>query len=206
MRKVTKQPKSSAKAYSRLYSIWSGMRQRCTNPNAANYNNYGARGIKVCERWNKFDNFYADMGEPPSEAHTLDRKDVYGDYYPENCQWSDMETQFNNRRNSVRITAFGETKTLAQWVRSTGLSRDMIKHRIFEMGLTPEEAMTMKQGSWVQRPVLQYTLQREFVQRYESLADMERVTGWSKKAVHLCLVGKNKSSCGFYWEYEEPTQ
>ena len=202
MRPVTKEPKSSAKSYSRPYNIWSSMRQRCSNPNAANYFRYGAKGITVCERWKKFDNFISDMGEPPTGRHTLDRIDPHGDYTPENCRWADLETQFNNKRNNVHITAFGKTQTIAQWVRETGLSRDMIKHRIFEMKLSPEEALKMPQGSWVQKPVLQYTLQKEFVARYKSLADMEKVTGLSRKAVHMCLVGKNKSSCGFYWEYE----
>jgi len=206
MRLVTKEPKSSAKAYSRTYGIWSGMRQRCSNPNATNYFRYGAKGIKVCEAWSKYDQFILDMGEPPTPRHTLDRIDPNGDYTPENCRWADMETQFNNKRNNVNITAFGKTQTLAQWVRETGLSRDMIKHRIFEMNLTPEEALNMQKGSWVQKPVLQYDLQGNFVQRYESLAATEKATGLSKKAIHLCLVGKNKSSCGFYWEYENQNQ
>ena len=182
------------------------MRQRCSNPNAANYFRYGAKGITVCESWSKFDQFISDMGQPPSNKHTLDRIDPNGNYTPENCRWADMETQFNNKRNNVHITAFWKTQTIAQWVRETGMSRDMIKHRIFEMNLPPEEALLMQKGSWVQKPVLQYDLQGNFVQRYESLAAMEKVTGLSKKAVNQCLVGKSKSSCGFYWEYEELIQ
>ena len=206
MRHPTKEPKNSSKSYSRAYNIWAQMRQRCSNPNAANYFRYGAKGITVCETWSKFDQFILDMGEPPSQKHTLDRIDPNGNYTPENCRWADMETQFNNKRNNVNITAFGKTQTFAQWSKETVMSRDMIRHRILEMNLAPELALTTPQLSGVQKPVLQYDLQGNFVQRYESLAATEKVTGLSKKAIHRCLVGKSKSSCGFYWEYEDQNQ
>lgn len=87
------------------YQIWLTMRQRCTNPNHNGYENYGGRGISVCERWNDFTNFYADMGKRPSPKHSIDRKDNNKGYYPENCKWSTQSEQNRNQRLSNRNTS-----------------------------------------------------------------------------------------------------
>lgn len=76
---------------------WSGAKNRCRNVNNKDYVNYGARGIKMCERWNIFENFLADMGEKP-EGLTLDRIDNNGDYEPGNCRWATMSQQNSNQR------------------------------------------------------------------------------------------------------------
>lgn len=84
------------------YTSWNSMRMRCTNPNNIGYAYYGGRGIKVCERWNKFTNFLDDMGDPPTDPttgkrFTLDRIDSNKDYTPDNCRWADKITQANNK-------------------------------------------------------------------------------------------------------------
>lgn len=81
----------------RIYEIWCGMRKRCENPNSRSFKNYGGRGISVCDRWQSFENFLADMGEPESHE-SIDRIDVNGDYEPSNCRWADDKTQSLNRR------------------------------------------------------------------------------------------------------------
>lgn len=128
--------------WSSEYHSWSCMRDRCSNPNAPNYAGYGGRGITVCDRWQKsFEDFLADMGPKPTAAHTIDRKDVNGNYEPGNCQWSTPKEQGNNRRNSVFVELNGRSLTVAQWAVETGLSDSCIRRRV-EAGMSAAEALT----------------------------------------------------------------
>lgn len=84
------------------YTIWLNMRRRCTDPNVKGYKYYGGRGITVCERWNTFENFLADMGRRPSWELTLDRINVNGNYEPGNCRWATWKQQANNKQEHVK--------------------------------------------------------------------------------------------------------
>lgn len=103
--------KKHGKIGTKIYSVWTGMKSRCYYEKNENYINYGARGIKVCERWkNSFINFYEDMGDKPSAKHQLDRIDNDGDYEPSNCRWVTPSENCLNRRNKENKTGFKNIK------------------------------------------------------------------------------------------------
>ncbi len=116
------------KSYSRVYSIWRGMMKRCDYPKSVSFYLYGGRGISVCGRWRDFSSFSADMGDPPSSIHTLDRVDSNGNYEPLNCRWATHKEQQRNRSNNRHIEIDGVTKTLSEWtevspIKSPGILR-----------------------------------------------------------------------------------
>lgn len=122
-------PTSHGKSYTAFYKVWSGMVARCRNPQHQAYKNYGGRGITVCERWLRFENFLADMGDRPA-GMTLDRIDNDGPYNKENCRWASWETQQNNSRNNRVIEYMGDRKTLIQWARELKLGSQLLRQRI----------------------------------------------------------------------------
>lgn len=100
------------------YESWRAMRRRCNDPGAGNYKHYGAKGITVCDQWNKsFEAFYKDMGQRPLGT-TLDRENPKGNYEPGNCRWADPFTQSFNQGPSVKNTSgvVGVQQRVNQWV------------------------------------------------------------------------------------------
>ena len=122
------------------YRIWGSMKQRCLNPDDTRYHDYGGRGIKVCDEWLKFENFYKDMGEPP-KGKSLDRKDNDKGYNRDNCRWATASEQQRNSRNNIVITYKGETKPLIDWAEQLGIEYGCLVARI-KRGWTIERAMS----------------------------------------------------------------
>lgn len=87
--------------------VWRDMKQRCNNPNAQRYDRYGGRGIKVCERWETFKNFYEDMGQRPGKGYSIERINNDGNYEPGNCKWA---TRAEQSRNTVLTKNAGVVK------------------------------------------------------------------------------------------------
>ena len=127
-----------------IYRVWSSMRHRCQQPSNRSWANYGGRGIKVCERWQKFENWLVDMGPRP-EGAMIERRDNNGDYEPGNCYWATRTEQNKNRRNTRLITANGETLHLAEWARRLGVSHITVLARI-EAGWDEARAVTQPLG------------------------------------------------------------
>ena len=110
---------------SRPYRIWVGMKSRCNNPHSKDYRNYGARGIKVCDRWLEFNNFWEDMKSGYSPDKSLDRINPNGDYCKENCRWASVKEQANNRRLTIR----DGDQTLSEISDQTGISYETLISR-----------------------------------------------------------------------------
>lgn len=126
-----------------LYSTWSGMRQRCNNPNNSSYKNYGGRGIVVCEEWdNDFSAFEKWAKENGAQVGLqIDRIDVNGNYEPTNCRWVDAVTQANNKRTNRFIEYNGQTHTIMEWARITGIQEGVIRSRIDKYGCSIGQAL-----------------------------------------------------------------
>jgi hypothetical protein len=136
----------SRSKHKRLYSIWSNIKNRCTNSMDAAYRNYGGRGIKMCEAWAAygdagFAQFAKDVGEPPTAAHTLDRINNDGNYEPGNVRWADRKTQNRNRRDTLCVVVNGERFKVADLADFLGISRQTLVSRI-NHGWTGEKLLS----------------------------------------------------------------
>lgn len=119
------------------YRSWCSALVRCNNKNNRKYNDYGGRGITVCDRWaNSFENFLQDMGLKPSNKHSLDRIDNDGNYEPSNCRWATPKQQTRNKRNNIWYEYDGIKEVITDWAiilhTNENNLREMIKHHSFE--------------------------------------------------------------------------
>lgn len=132
--------KNSGMGETSEYNRWNAMLQRCYNPNVESYARYGARGIKVCERWHEFENFYADMGPAPA-GMTLERERNDEDYSPKNCKWATRSEQARNRRSNIVVTYDGVTACLLDHAKALGLPYKAVHLRVSKYGWSAEEAL-----------------------------------------------------------------
>lgn len=127
----------------RLYQTWSNMRGRCNNPNNDNYANYGGRGISVCEEWDDFSKFRDwALANGYTDILTIERKDVNGNYNPNNCTWADMQAQSENRRFVARAP---NGRLWWHIARENGISQSAYRTRLFD-GWPIEEAAVVPMG------------------------------------------------------------
>lgn len=124
-----------------FYARWKSMVNRCTLPSDTNYHKYGARGIRVCARWLKFENFRDDMLPSFAPHLTIERIDNNGNYDPDNCRWATPTEQMLNTRRSKYLTLNGVSRRLRDWAGITGISYGTLQSRL-KRGWSHEKALT----------------------------------------------------------------
>jgi hypothetical protein len=115
----------------KLYVCWQNMIRRCYDNKTNHFENYGGRGIIVCDDWRNFDNFYNDMHISYKIGLPLDRKDNNGNYSKHNCHWVTQKHQLNNTSRNRFITYGGKTLTLSQWAEEIGVKRSTFAQRFY---------------------------------------------------------------------------
>jgi len=131
------------KHFTLTYSTWYNMKSRCKNPHTPMYNHYGGRGISVCERWQNFDNFLADMGERPAGT-TIERINNDKGYEPGNCRWATMKEQSHNQRDNNLLTFKDQTFCLTEWAEKLSISPQTLRKRVSILKWSIERAFTEK--------------------------------------------------------------
>lgn len=169
----------------RTYQTWQGMLQRCTNPLNPKFQDYGGRGITVCERWQTFENFLADMGIRPNGL-SIDRINNDGNYEPGNCKWATRKEQMNNTRSNRWITFKGQTWRFREWAEQLGISETSLYRRLERWAI--EKALTApRRGDVppVPHPVVECPVCGKFVK------------GKRDGSPWFHRVGKNKTCLGW---------
>ena len=143
---MSKRTKRHGETDSRLHVIWRGMKQRCGNSNASEYNAYGGRGIEVCKEWRDSFETFRDwaLANGYQDNLTIDRIDNDGPYSPENCRWLTRGDQNSNKSNNRRITIGEENHTVTEWAELMGIPRNTIYTRL-KRGWAEEAAVMTPQ-------------------------------------------------------------
>lgn len=143
LRNDTKPALTHNMSNSRLYRIWAGIKSRCYTKSSRAYQNYGNRGIKVCDEWkDSFDSFMEwAISHGYTEKLTIERIDVNGDYCPDNCTWIPFNEQQGNRRNCYAFEYNGRVQNLADWCKELNLPYGLIHNRINKLGWDFERAI-----------------------------------------------------------------
>lgn len=143
--KLSERVSSHGKSSTRIYRIWKAMNHRCYKSYDSAYQNYGGRGITVCDEWRSdFQAFYNwSMANGYSDEASIDRIDNNGNYSPENCRWVGRDVQSNNKRNNLYLTYNGRTQTITEWSREIGINSSTLRKRIRD-GWSVERTLTTK--------------------------------------------------------------
>jgi hypothetical protein len=127
----------------RLYRIWANMLNRCSKPSATCYNDYGGRGIRVCDEWKNYILFRKwALSSGYADNLTIDRMNNDGNYEPSNCRWATKLEQASNKRNNRNITFNGTTQTLTQWANEYNINKYTLLSRIDKLGWSIGKAFT----------------------------------------------------------------
>jgi len=136
-------------SHTKFWNVWCEIRRRCYNKNTRSYKDYGGRGINVCEKWLKFENFYKDMYKD-YEKHikqfgkkntSIERINNEGNYKKNNCKWATQLEQANNKRNNLLITYNKKTMSLSQWANSLKIKSSTLRYFIVDKKLSIEQVI-----------------------------------------------------------------
>ncbi len=130
--------------YSRPYRIWAGIKRRCYNKNEKAYSSYGAKGIKMCDRWLDFELFWEDMKDTYKDSLTIDRIDNSKGYCKDNCRWATMKEQARNKTNIPLYDYQGRKICISEASEITGIKRATISHRINNQNMSFSDAINKK--------------------------------------------------------------
>ncbi|MBT2657451.1 hypothetical protein J7E81_19825 [Bacillus sp. ISL-18] len=197
--------KTHGQAGKRLYKIWQGMIQRCTNKNHTQWHDYGGRGIRICTEWLTFEPFYRWSMENGYEDHlTIDRIENNKGYNPLNCRWADMFVQAKNKRSNTYFYYKGEQLILADISRKYGVPMSALSTRIYQFKWSIEKAVETpvkdkkKFNHDKRKKVLATNLETGEKIIFESIKEAGEITGAGH--VSAVILGKRKSSKGFFFE------
>jgi hypothetical protein len=127
----------------KIYDVWCKIRQRCLNPNAPNYKNYGGRGIGICPEWERsFVAFYSHVGDKPDSMESIDRINNDGDYEPGNVRWATKADQNRNSRANRMVEVNGEQRCMAEAARLSGMKPEALRSRL-RLGWSTEDALSI---------------------------------------------------------------
>lgn len=189
----------------RIYVEWLSMKARCYNKETKSYSRYGGRGVTICKEWlDDFMNFYNwAMANGYRDDLTIERKDVNGDYCPENCCWITQKEQAKNRRATLRTKDKNGNEVYAM---------DVAK----ENGIKMSVVVARKAKGWdldkaLNTPLIQQTLKRKVSQisletgnviaEYKSIGEASRETGVGRSEISRCCSGERKKAGGYIWRY-----
>lgn len=182
----------------RLYSIWKGIRRRCgvtrSKPSSKAVS-YKHRNISIDPDWEyDFIQFANDVGQPPSEIHTIDRIDNNKGYFIDNVRWATPKEQANNRSNNIVIEMEGERKTLQEWCDYFDIDRQTVSGRWRNM-FKPVNAKN--------QACAQYEIDGTLVRKFSGVREASAHTGIKQGTISKCLSGGNASAGGYLWRYEK---
>lgn len=168
-----------------VYGVWRGIFTRCYNKNSKDYKYYGAKGIKVCDRWSikggqGFKNFVDDMGPRPY-GYTLDRIDRTKGYSQDNCRWATPLQQVKNRGIATSYTYKDRTLSVTEWSKITGINREVIYHRVNYLGWDIKKALETPASKVPAKrnPTIKLTYNGKTV----TLSDVSKLCGVSKSTI-----------------------
>jgi len=183
-------PTLPQKAKRPTWACWMAMHSRCKYDAAPGWRNYGGRGITVCDRWELFDNFLADMGERPSRDHSIERLDVNGHYEPGNCVWATRAEQAANRRDTIWVEWRGERRKFIELARELGFDARAARSRL-RAGWDLESAISKpinRHGPKLlgpPKPPSQSSIIRDQLKRGLSVDTIMANTGATRMMVHV---------------------